>query len=117
MAGLGQRGKNVTGHRARWMATFGSCNEGGRGSVGSGEEVLVGISDKISCHERGKKMVPFSIIKKNPVKIRLSQNPLKVRIVMQSSIIPGKCVLVSIQYMILRVPNSLDLLDTALLWL
>ncbi|GIX96629.1 hypothetical protein CDAR_550061 [Caerostris darwini] len=31
MTGRGQRGKNVTGRRARWMATFGSCNDGGRG--------------------------------------------------------------------------------------
>ncbi|GIX96636.1 hypothetical protein CDAR_550111 [Caerostris darwini] len=41
-----------------------SCIDGGRGSVGSGEEVLMGISDMISCHERGVQFIEKGILDK-----------------------------------------------------
>ncbi|GIY75458.1 hypothetical protein CEXT_423301 [Caerostris extrusa] len=49
--GTWSEGENVTGHRSRWMAAFGSCNDGGRGGVGFGRAGACGDLDKISCHE------------------------------------------------------------------
>ncbi|GIY75456.1 hypothetical protein CEXT_423291 [Caerostris extrusa] len=48
--GTWSEGENVTGHRSRWMAAFGSCNDGGRGGVGFGRAG--------ACGDFGQDFVP-----------------------------------------------------------
>ncbi|GIX96631.1 hypothetical protein CDAR_550081 [Caerostris darwini] len=69
LTGHGQRKKC---HRtpSKMDGHLGISNDGGRGGVGSGEEVLVGILDKISCHEGRKLCIVLDQTEIQPSSVR-----------------------------------------------